>query len=217
LKVLLLEDDLQLGKALTKALAQEGFAPQWLRRVQEARSILEYEIFAAALVDIGLPDGSGLDLLQWLRTRGNALPVLLLTARDAVEDRVRGLDAGADDYLPKPFAIPELVSRIRALVRRSAGFATQTWQIGNLTIDPVRHEVRHGDQLIELSPREFQVLVELMRHQGQIVPKRALAHAVFSLTDNGGTNALEVHVHNLRRKLPESLIRTVRGVGYLIE
>lgn len=217
MKLLLLEDDLQLGRALTKALAQEGFAPQWMRRVQEARSILEYETFVAALVDIGLPDGSGLELLQWLRTRGNALPVLLLTARDAVEDRVRGLDAGADDYLPKPFAIPELVSRIRALVRRSAGFASQTWQVGGLTVDPVRREVRQGDVLIELSPREFQILMELIRHQGQIVPKRALAHAVFSLTDNAGTNALEVHVHNLRRKLPGSLIRTVRGVGYLIE
>lgn len=217
MRVLLLEDDLQLGKALTKALTQEGFAPQWLRRVQEARSLLEYETFAAALLDIGLPDGSGLDLLQWLRTRGNALPVLLLTARDAVEDRVRGLDAGADDYLPKPFAIPELVSRIRALVRRSAGFATQAWQVGGLVIDPVRHEVRHGGDLIELSPREFQILVELMRHQGQIVPKRALANAVFSLSDTAGSNALEVHVHNLRRKLPESLIRTVRGVGYLID
>lgn len=217
LKVLLLEDDLQLGRALTKALAQEGFTPQWMRRVQEARSILEYETFVAALVDIGLPDGSGLELLQWLRTRGNALPVLLLTARDAVEDRVRGLDAGADDYLPKPFAIPELVSRIRALVRRSAGFASQTWQVGGLTVDPARREVRQGDALIELSPREFQILMELIRHQGQIVPKRDLAHAVFSLTDNAGTNALEVHVHNLRRKLPASLIRTVRGVGYLIE
>lgn len=215
-RVLLLEDDLQLGKALAKALAQEGFAPQWLRRIQEARALLEHETFAIALLDIGLPDGSGIELLQWLREQHRSLPVLLLTARDAVEDRVRGLDAGADDYLPKPFAVSELIARIRALVRRSAGHAAQVWSVAGLTIDPIRREVRNGGELIELSPREFQILIELARQPGRVVPKQALAHAVFALAETVESNALEVHVHNLRRKLGDGVIRTVRGVGYLI-
>lgn len=217
MRILLLEDDLPLGKALTRALGQEGFAPQWVRRVQEARALLEHETFALALVDIGLPDGSGLDLLQWLRARHSALPVMLLTARDAVEDRVRGLDTGADDYLPKPFAVPELISRIRALARRSAGFAAQVWQIGGLAIDPVRHEVRRGTETVDLSPREFSLLIELVRRQGQVVPRRTLTQAVFTSTDGVESNALEVHVHHLRRKLGDAIIRTVRGVGYIIE
>lgn len=217
MRVLLLEDDLQLGKALAKALTQEGFAPQWLRRIQEARALLEHEPFAIALLDIGLPDGSGIELLRWLREQHSALPVLLLTARDAVEDRVRGLDAGADDYLPKPFAVSELIARIRALVRRSAGHAAQVWEVGALTIDPTQREVRKNGEPIELSPREFQVLIELARRPGRVVPKQELAHAVFALTEDVESNALEVHVHNLRRKLGEGIIRTVRGVGYLIE
>lgn len=216
MRLLLLEDDLHLGKALAKALTQEGFSPQWLRRVQEVRTLLAQETFAIALIDIGLPDGSGLELLRWIRARGHSLPILLLTARDAINDRVAGLDAGADDYLTKPFAVPELVSRIRALVRRSAGFATQTWRIGAITVNPARHEVRRDGQLVELSPREFRLLIELARWQGQVVPKRALMRAAFDATDEVESNALEVHIHHLRRKIGERLIRTVRGVGYII-
>lgn len=216
MRLLLLEDDLHLGKALTKALAQEGFAPQWLRRVQDARALLEQEGFAIALVDIGLPDGSGLELLRSIRARGDPLPILLLTARDAIDERVAGLDAGADDYLTKPFAVPELVSRIRALVRRSAGFTTQTWCIGPIAVNPARHEVRRNGELVELSPREYRLLLELARWQGQVVPKRVLMRAAFDATDEVESNALEVHIHHLRRKIGERFIRTVRGVGYII-
>lgn len=216
MKILLLEDDMQLGRASIQALAQEGFLPRWLRRVQEARSILECETFAAALVDVGLPDGSGLELLQWLRKRGSPLPVLLLAARNGVKDRLGGLDVGADGYLPKPFAVSELVARVRALMGRNAGSALPIWRAGALSIDPVRREVRHGDALIDVSPTEFQILVELVRHQGQMVSKRTLVHAVFCLSDSDGNHALEVHVHNLRRKLPDGVIGTVRSMGYLI-
>lgn len=216
MRLLLLEDDLQLGRGLTKALAQEGFSPQWLRRVQDARALLEQEDVAIALVDIGLPDGSGLELLRWIRARGNCLPILLLTALDSIGDRVAGLDAGADDYLTKPFAIPELVSRIRALVRRSAGFTAQTWCIGAITVNPARHEVRRNGELVELAPREYRLLLELTRCQGQVVPKRVLIRAAYDVTDEVESNALEVHVHHLRRKLGERFIRTVRGVGYII-
>lgn len=216
MRLLLLEDDLHLGKALTKALAQEGFSPQWLRRVQDARALLGQEAFVIALVDIGLPDGSGLELLRWIRARRDPLPILLLTARHTINDRVAGLDAGADDYLTKPFAVAELVSRIRALVRRSAGFATQTWCIGRIAVNPARHEVCRDGELVELSPCEYRLLLELARWQGQVVPKRALMRAAFDVKDEVESNALEVHIHNLRRKVGERLIRTVRGVGYII-
>lgn len=216
MRLLLLEDDLHLGKGLAKALTQEGFSPQWLRRVQDARALLEQESVAIALLDIGLPDGSGLELLRWIRARGDPVPILLLTARESIEDRVAGLDAGADDYLTKPFAVTELVSRIRALIRRSAGFTTQTWCIGAIALNPARHEVRRDGELVELSPREYRVLLELARWQGQVVPKRALIRAAYDATDEVESNALEVHVHHLRRKLGERFIRTVRGVGYII-
>lgn len=216
MRLLLLEDDLQLGRALTQALTKEGFSPQWLRRVQDARALLAHEGFAIALVDIGLPDGSGLELLRWIRAGGASLPILLLTARDTVSDRVAGLDAGADDYLTKPFAVPELVSRIHALIRRSAGFTTQTWDIGAISVNPARREVRRNGELVELSPREYRLLLELARWQGQVVPKRVLIRAACDAGGELESNALEVHIHHLRRKIGERFIRTVRGVGYII-
>ena len=166
MRLLLLEDDLQLGKALQTALTQSEFQSVWVRRAFDAKALLKTEPFAAALLDIGLPDGSGLEVLAWLRASGNTLPVIMLTARDAVDDRVRGLDAGADDYLPKPFAIPELLSRIRALTRRSAGFAEPIWRIGKLSIEPSRQRVLLDDALLELSLREYTLLLELARNAG---------------------------------------------------
>ncbi len=220
MRILLLEDDLQLGKALQAALTQSEFQPIWVRRVQDAKAILETETFALALLDIGLPDGSGLDVLAWLRKpsrENNTLPVIMLTARDTVDDRVQGLDAGADDYLPKPFAIPELVSRIRALSRRSAGFAEQIWRIGSLSIEPARQRVMLDSTPLELPLREYSLLVELARNAGRFVTRSQLEHVIFNTSANIESNALEVHVHHLRKKLGADRIRTIRGVGYLLE
>ena len=217
MRLLLLEDDLQLGKALQTALTQSEFQSVWVRRVLDAKAMLEAEPFAAALLDIGLPDGSGLDVLAWLRNCGNTLPIMMLTARDAVDDRVRGLDAGADDYLPKPFAIPELLSRIRALTRRSAGFAEQIWRIGKLSIEPSRQRVLLDDALLELSLREYTLLLELARNAGRFVTRSQLEQVLFSGDASIESNALEVHVHHLRRKLGAERIKTIRGVGYLLE
>jgi DNA-binding response OmpR family regulator len=217
MRLLLLEDDLQLGKALQTALGQSEFSPLWVRRIQDAKVQLQAQQFAAALLDIGLPDGSGLDLLTWLRESGNKVPVIMLTARDAVEDRVRGLDSGADDYLPKPFAIPELISRVRALTRRGAGFAEQVWRIGDLAIEPARQSATLGGQLLDLSLREYSLLVELARHAGRFVTRIQLEKVMFNGDAGIESNALEVHVHNLRKKLGSQRIRTLRGVGYLLE
>jgi two-component system, OmpR family, response regulator QseB len=217
MRLLLLEDDLQLGKALQTALAQCEFAPLWVRRIQDAKAQIEQEQFAAALLDIGLPDGSGLDLLAWLRESSNSTPVIMLTARDAVDDRVRGLDAGADDYLPKPFAIPELISRVRALTRRGAGFSHQVWRIGELTIEPARQSVALNGLQLELSLREYSLLLELARNAGRYVTRKQLEKVVFNGDAGIESNALEVHVHHLRKKLGAARIRTLRGVGYLLE
>ncbi len=217
MRILLIEDDLPLGKALQQALKQAGFAPEWVRRCQEARAFLQAGDYAAVLLDLGLPDGSGLDLLSALRRQGNKLPVLILTARDAIEDRVRGLDAGADDYLPKPFAIPELVSRLHALIRRSAGFATQEWSIGQVRIAPSKQRVWVGDTVIELSPREYRILFQLVRNAGKVMTRTQLEDGIYDLDGGIESNALEVHIHHLRKKLGENIIKTIRGVGYLIE
>jgi two-component system, OmpR family, response regulator QseB len=215
--VLLLEDDLQLGAALRTSLAKSEFTPVWVRRVQEAKEQLLRRDFAAALLDIGLADGSGLEVLTWLREAGNNLPVIMLTARDSVDDRIHGLESGADDYLPKPFAIPELVSRVRALCRRSAGFAEQVWRVGTLTIEPARQRASLDGQTLDLPTREFSLLVELARNAGRFVTRSALEQAVFGDAVTIESNALEVHVHHLRKSLGAARIRTIRGVGYLLE
>lgn len=217
MRLLLLEDDLQLGKALQTALMQSEFQSIWVRRVTDAKSVLETERFAVALLDIGLPDGSGLEVLSWLRKGGNSLPVIMLTARDAVDDRIRGLDAGADDYLPKPFAIPELISRIRALSRRSVGFAEQVWRIGKLSIEPARQRVTYDKTELDLSLREYSLLLELARNAGRFVTRSQLENVVCNSESVILSNALEVHIHNLRKKIGTDCIRTIRGVGYLLE
>lgn len=217
MRLLLLEDDLQLGKALNAALAQSEFHVVWVRRVQEAKALLEAHTFAIILLDIGLPDGSGLEVLQWLRMNANSAPVIMLTARDAVDDRIKGLDMGADDYIPKPFAIPELISRIRAITRRSGGFAEEIWRIGDLLIEPSKHKASLAGEELDLPLREYTLLIELARQAGRFVTRTKLHDAVFSDQADIESNALEVHVHHLRKKLGSDRIRTIRGVGYLLE
>jgi two-component system, OmpR family, response regulator QseB len=217
MQILLLEDDLQLGNALQAALAQCEFQPVWVRQAADATKLLRAQEFHAALLDIGLQDGSGLDVLTWLRRSGNTLPVMMLTARDTLNDRIHGLDAGADDYLPKPFAIPELISRLRALCRRSAGFAEQVWRVGAISIEPARQRVQVGEVAIELPSREYKLLLELARNAGKFVTRSRLDAVVFGNDSNIESNALEVHVHHLRKRLGPGQIRTIRGVGYLLE
>jgi DNA-binding response OmpR family regulator len=216
-RLLLIEDDPQLGRALLKSLNDSVYATSWARSVEDGDLYLQTQRFDAILLDLGLPDGSGLDVLKHMRRRNDLTPVLILTARDAVEDRVRGLDGGADDYLVKPFAIPELLSRVRALVRRSSGFASSLWRLGELTLDVDARVLKVADAAVDLSPREFQLLYLLARNVGRVVSRASLEEGVFDLGEEPESNAIEVHIHHLRRKLGGQRIRTVRGLGYLLE
>lgn len=217
MRLLLLEDDLQLGNALQMALTQSGLKSIWVRRVQEAKTLLQSDNFSVVLLDIGLPDGSGLDVLHWLRASNNAVPVIMLSARDALDDRLKGLDMGADDYMPKPFAIQELISRIRAITRRSVGFAEDVWRIGDLVIESTKHRATLAGSPLDLPLREYTLLLELARHAGRFVTRTKLQNVMFTSQKDIESNALEVHVHHLRKKLGMQRIRTIRGVGYLLE
>ena len=216
-RVFLLEDDLALGKALQQSLRAAGFAADWRRRAADARDALEEATYAAAILDVELPDGSGIDVVERMRARDDHTPVLFLTVHDAVEERVRGLDAGADDYLSKPFAVAELVSRLHALIRRSAGQAAPAWKIGALLIEPGRCRVVLDGQTLELPLQEYRLLFELARQAGQVVSRERLEAAVFRASERIGSNLLDVHIHHLRRKIGTELIRTVRGVGYVLD
>lgn len=217
MKLLLIEDDLQLGAAEMRALEMAGFEVCWIRLLRDADTMLLSQAFDAVLLDLTLPDGDGLELLIRWRRRGERVPVIILTARDAVEDRIGGLDSGADDYLPKPFSIPELISRLRALTRRAAGFASQIWVVDALALDPVNRRVTLAKNLVSLPPKEFDVLQELMKNADQVVRKQALLNALFSDNEGVESNSLEVHIHHLRRKLGNDRILTVRGIGYLLQ
>lgn len=216
MRILLVEDDLQLGKALRAAFRQEGLVAQWETTLKDADLALSTTPFDLILLDLGLPDGDGLDLLTRLRRQDQRIPVMVLSARESVADRVRGLDSGADDYLPKPFAIPELLSRMNALVRRFAGFADQEWILGNVTLRTAAHQVLMEGQPVELSPREYQLLYLLSRNAGRVMTRSQLEEALAEETGGFESNALEVHIHHLRRKLRNDIIRTVRGVGYMV-
>jgi len=214
--LLIIEDDLDLGRALQQALKAEGFSSEWLRRAADAPRAAAEAGFDAILLDLGLPDGSGLDLLGRWRRDGLTLPIIVITARSALEDRLAGLDGGADDFLQKPFATAELVSRLRAVLRRSAQQASEVWSFGELRIEPRGYRARLGDQPLELSPREFRLLLELAREPGKVVAKGSLSQRLEPLGEPVDFGAIEVHVSNLRRKIGAQRIRTVRGVGYML-
>ena len=186
----------------------------------DAQAALAVNPYDAAILDLGLPDGNGLKLLRQVRSEGSSLPILILTARDAVEDRVRGLDTGADDYLVKPFAMTELIARTKALLRRPGGVLGATLRAGNVTFDTVGRDVRIGDAALLLPRRECAILEHLMRRLGRVVPKTVLEEKLYGIDDELGSNAIPVHVHHLRRKLVDAgattEIHTVRGVGYLL-
>ncbi|RRH91383.1 DNA-binding response regulator [Variovorax beijingensis] len=215
--LLLIEDDLDLGPALQAALKVEGLSSEWRRRAADAPPRLDDAQFDCVLLDLSLPDGSGFDLLRRWRHAGGQTPVIVITARSALDDRLAGLDGGADDFVVKPFATAELISRIRAVLRRSARQASDSWTLGDLVIEPRRHRVQLAGQAVALSQREFQVLLELAREPGAVVAKSSLAQRLAPLGDPMDFAAIEVHMSNLRRKIGAERIRTVRGVGYLLE
>lgn len=211
MNVLLLEDDLALGDALCKALHHADMRVVWVRRLQEARVFLQEKTQDALLLDLSLPDGDGLNLLRELRSHCS-MPVIILTARDALENRLEGLRCGADDYLVKPFAIEELLARLQVVTRRSSGFLSSQWQIGELVINTENRSASMAGVDIPLSPSEFSLLFELVRKGGKVLSREYLITHLCCYSDN----ALEVHVSNLRRKLGKDWVRTIRGVGYLL-
>lgn len=214
--ILIIEDDLDLGFALQQALRADGISSEWLRRVADAPFLFTEPSYDCILLDLTLPDGAGLDLLARWRKAGVTLPVIIITARSALDDRLAGLDGGADDFIVKPFATAELVSRIRAVLRRYSQQASEVWTIGALQIEPRRYSARIDGVALELSPREFHLLLELAREPGAVVPKGVLAQRLEPLGDAVDFGAIEVHVSNLRRKIGAQRIGTVRGVGYLL-
>jgi two-component system response regulator QseB len=216
LKLLLVEDDAMIGAAVQEGLRRTGFTVDWVRAGRAAELALAAERYGMMLLDLGLPKKSGLDLLAEIRRRGESIPVLVLTARDAVSDRVKGLDAGADDYLVKPFDLDELAARIRALARRAAGRAQTVIEHGALVLDPARHEARLKGEPIPLSAREFAVLEALLERPGAVLSRAQLEERLYGWGEEVESNAVEVHIHNLRRKLGADLIRNIRGVGYMI-
>jgi len=220
MRVLLVEDDALLGDALQAGLKQSGYAVDWMKDGVAAEQALSTEPYAAMVLDLGLPRLSGLEVLQRLRSRNghaqNALPVLILTARDAVDDRIKGLDAGADDYLVKPFDMGELAARLRALVRRTSGSAAPELKISGVSLDPAAHRVLYHDKPVELSAREFAVLHALMLNAGKVLSRAQLEEQLYAWGEEVESNAVEVHIHHLRRKIFPEMIETIRGVGYLI-
>jgi len=221
MRVLLVEDDLLLGDAIQVGLKQSGYAVDWMKDGVTADQALSTEPYAAVVLDLGLPRMSGLEVLRRLRARNQRtentrMPVLILTAMDAIDDRIIGLDAGADDYLVKPFDMGELAARLRALVRRSSGNATPELRVAGVRLDPAAHHVMYQNKQIELSVREFAVLHTLMLNAGKVLTRAQLEEQLYAWGEEVESNAVEVHIHHLRRKISPTLIETIRGVGYLI-
>lgn len=216
MKILLVEDDRLLGDGIRTGLAQAGFAVDWAGDGREAELALVGESYDAVILDLGLPRLSGLDVLRSARTLKNPVPILILTARDTVADRIAGLDAGADDYLVKPFDLGELQARLRALVRRANSQTAAQIIHGTLQLDCAGHSVSFDGHPVELSAREFAILQQLLLNAGRVLSKAKLEEKLYGWGDEIESNAIEVFVHHLRRKLSPQLIRTVRGVGYMI-
>lgn len=219
MRILIVEDDSVLSAALTRALTQASYTVDCVDNGEDAHRALNTDTYALVLLDISLPKMDGLTVLRLLRERKSRIPVLILTARDTLEDRVTGLDLGADDYMTKPFDLPEFEARVRALIRRGQFDAGKSLTHGSLRFDLEAHRLFHLDQPVELSVRELAVLELLLSRQGQVVTKEQMVDRLFGWGDDGGSNAIEVYVHRVRKKLePFNIsIRTVRGMGYLLE
>lgn len=216
MRLLLVEDDAMIGRAMRQGLDAAGFVVDWVTDGRAAELALSNGVYDLALLDLGLPGKDGMALLRDLRARRDSLPVLVVTARDAVADRIAGLNEGADDYVLKPFDLDELVARVRALLRRRAGSAGPRLECGDLQLDPVQREVRLRGETVALSAKEFALLETLMQRPGAVLSRERLEDALYGWDHEVGSNAVEVHLHNLRRKLGTGVIRNVRGVGYKV-
>ena len=214
--LLIIEDDMDLGSALQQALKAESITSVWLRRIEDAPWVAADLDYDCALLDVSLPDGSGLDLLSRWRSAGVNLPIIMITARSGLDDRLAGLDGGADDFIVKPFAMAELISRVRAVLRRYAQQASALWTLGELQIAPRAFQAWQDGVELDLVRREFELLLELAREQGTVVPKGVLAQRLEPLGEPLAFSVLEVHVSNLRRKIGAHRIRTLRGIGYML-
>jgi DNA-binding response OmpR family regulator len=214
MKILMIEDDLAIGRALLAVFQDEGHAVVWLRLADGVLARLQAETFDAVLLDLGLPDGDGAQLLRQMRALGLSLPVLIMTARDSLEDRLNGFNTGADDYLIKPFEIPELLVRLRAVVRRANGNANGGWSFGELVLDEGRMLVTRAGAPVALSRTEFALLLALVKESGRVLTRAELEQGVLPHSEG---QTLDVHISNLRKKIGERLIRTVRGVGYMAQ
>jgi DNA-binding response OmpR family regulator len=216
MRVLVVEDDPGIAAGLLAMLKAAGYAADVSASLASASSAIAVEVFDLVLLDRGLPDGDGLQWLRQLRERGLKLPVLILTARDALPDRVAGLDEGADDYLVKPFEPEELLARMRLALRRSEGRASPLLHHGDLEIDPAAHTVTRAGQAVNLRVKEFALLLALLRSGGQVLSRQRLEETLYGFDEALDSNALEVHIHHLRRKLGDDFVKTVRGVGYFV-
>lgn len=216
MRLLLVEDDPMIGASVQRGLKQDGYTVDWVRDGASAELALANGVHEVILLDLGLPRKNGLDLLASLRRKGVATPVLVITARDSVADRVKGLDAGADDYLVKPFDLDELSARIRALLRRREGRSSPVIEIGPLALDPAAHAVTLNGTPVALSKREFSVLHALMKQPGVPLSRPQIEESLYGWDEEIESNAVEVHIHSLRRKLGSERIRNVRGVGYMV-
>jgi two-component system OmpR family response regulator/two-component system response regulator QseB len=216
MRILIAEDDPQLGDGLTVGLRQDGYAVDWVKDGVAADLALKTETFDLLVLDLGLPRLAGMEVLARLRGRGQSLPVLILTARDATGDKIAGLDCGADDYVVKPIDLDELAARVRALARRAAGRAAPLLQHGELVLDPAARQVTLAGLPVDLAGREFALLQTLLENRGRVMTRAQLEGSLYGWRDEPDSNALEVHVHHLRKKLGADLIKTLRGVGYMV-
>lgn len=217
MRLLLVEDDTALGEGIYDGLRQAGYTLDWLRDGVSGLHALQHETFDLAILDLGLPRMDGIELLRRVRAGGNSLPVLILTARDALDDRITGLDTGADDYLMKPFDLNELKARLRALLRRSAGRATVLIEHAGVSLDPATQQVRYNGLEVILTPKEYRLLHELLAQPGKVFTRERLTQLLYGWDEEPESNTLEVNIYHLRKKLFNGLIRTVRGIGYLVE
>ncbi|WP_324033246.1 response regulator [Aeromonas caviae] len=216
MRILLVEDDVMLGDGMVDALRSSGYTVDWLQQGMPALSALKSEEFAALVLDLNLPDIDGISLLRKLRREGQTLPVLILTARDALDDRVLGLDAGSDDYMVKPFALQELNARLRALVRRSKGQAQAVLEYGELQLFPASQQVTYRGEPVKLTPHEYKLLQEFITQSGRVLSRDQLQQSLYGWDEGAESNAVEVHIHHLRKKFFPELIRNIRGVGYIV-
>lgn len=215
--LLLVEDDELLGDGLKAGLSLSGYTVEWLKDGHSADIALKSSLFDLVVLDIGLPEQSGLEILKKLRKRNDDTPVLILTARDTIEDRIIGLDSGADDYLVKPFDLDELCARLRAIQRRHSGHSSPVLTHGDLILDPAAHSVKLKGEQLKISAHEFTLLHHLLNNAGRVIPRSRLEEILYGWDSSVESNSLEVFIHNLRKKIGKDFIRTIRGIGYMIE